>query len=230
MATLFKLIQLRSILAGLLLLNLAACVAPQSIVTQPISARPQQNVLTQSNNGAIFQVGTAKLLFEEPVARRIGDILIITIEENLSAVNSANSGANRSGTLSLGGSTSLPYMPGAIEKLLSGSADITSENTFAGKGQTNSSNTFKGTIAVTVVDVLANGNLVLGGEKQIAVNGQTSLIRFSGVVNPNDIKAGNTISSTRVADARIEQVGQGAIADANTMGWMQRAFMSIWPF
>ena len=212
------------------MLGLAACVAPQSIVTQPVTARPQQDIVTQNNNGAIFQANTAKFLFQEPNARRIGDVVIINIEENLSAVNSANSGADKSGTLALGGTSDLPYMPSFLNKLFNASADITSTNTFAGKGQTNSSNTFRGTIAVTVIDVLANGNLTIGGEKQIAVNGQTSLIRFTGVINPNDIRAGNTISSTRVADARIEQVGQGAIADANTMGWMQRAFMSVWPF
>lgn len=210
--------------------SLSACVAPQSIVTQPVTARPQQTVVTQASNGSIFQPGTAKLLFEEPNARRVGDLLIIAIEESLSAVNSANSGADRTGTLKMSGTTDLPYMPSILSKMLDASADVTSANTFAGKGQTNSSNTFRGTIAVTVVDVLSNGNLAVGGEKQIAVNGQTSLIRFTGVVNPSDIRAGNTVSSTRVADARIEQVGQGAIADANTMGWMQRAFMSVWPF
>ncbi len=214
----------------LLVIGLTACVAPQSILNQPVNASPQQYINTPNNNGAIFQANTAKLLFQEPNARRIGDVVIINIEENLSAVNSANSGANKSGTLALSGTADFPYMPSFLSKLVNASADVTSENTFAGKGQTNSSNTFRGTIAVTVVDVLANGNLTIGGEKQVAVNGQTSLIRFSGVINPNDIRAGNTISSTRVADARIEQVGQGSIADANTMGWMQRAFMSVWPF
>lgn len=211
-------------------LSLTACVAPQTIVTQPVSSRPQQTVITQANNGAIFQAGTAKLLFEEPNARRVGDILIIAIEESLSAVNSANSGTDRSGSLTLGGTTNLPYMPSIMSKMLEASADVSSGNTFSGKGQTNSSNTFRGTIAVTVIDVLSNGNLVIGGEKQIAVNGQTSSIRFTGVVNPSDIRAGNTVSSTRIADARIEQLGQGAIADANTMGWMQRVFLSVWPF
>lgn len=223
-------IKLRLLISVCGLLGLTACVAPQSIVTQPVTARPQQDIVTHKNNGAIFQENTAKLLFQEPNARRIGDVVVINIEENLSAVNSANSGANKSGTLALEGTTDFPYMPSFLSKIFNASADVTATNTFAGKGQTNSSNTFRGTIAVTVIDVLANGNLTIGGEKQVAVNGQTSLIRFTGVINPNDIRAGNTISSTRVADARIEQVGQGAIADANTMGWMQRAFMSVWPF
>lgn len=222
--------KLRLVCWSLLLLSLTACVAPQSIVTQPTSARAQPSVLTGNNNGAIFQAATAKMLFEEPVARRIGDILVVTIEENLTAVNKANSSTNRDGGLTLSGSADIPYMPAALGKLFNATADISTNNKFAGKGETNSTNTFKGSIAVTVIDVFANGNLSIGGEKQVVVNGYNNVLRFTGVVNPNDIKAGNTISSTRVADARIEQVGQGAISDANTMGWMQRFFLSVWPF
>jgi flagellar L-ring protein precursor FlgH len=214
---------------ALLVLTLTACVAPQTIITQPTSARSQPTVVTATNNGAIFQQSTAKMLFEEPVARRIGDILVVNIEENLTAVNKANSNANRDGGVTLSGTGSLPYVP-ALDKLFSADASLSTNNTFTGKGETNSTNTFKGSIAVSVVDVFANGNLSIGGEKQIAINGYNTMLRFTGVVNPNDIKAGNSISSTRVADARIEQVGQGAINDANTMGWMQRFFLSVWPF
>ncbi|QLG88134.1 flagellar basal body L-ring protein FlgH [Chitinibacter bivalviorum] len=216
-------------LASLLVLSLCACVAPQTIVTQPTTARSQPTVVVTANNGAIFQQGTARMLFEEPVARRIGEILVVTIEENLSAVNKANSNTNRDGGLTLSGSGSLPYVP-QLDKLFSADASLSANNKFSGKGETNSSNTFKGSIAVTVTDVFANGNLAIGGEKQIAINGYNTVLRFTGVVNPNDITAGNKISSTRVADARIEQLGQGAISDANTMGWMQRVFLSVWPF
>ena len=221
---------LRLISVLLVLFALTACVAPRTIVTQPVTARSQPTVVTSASNGAIFQVGSAKLLFEEPTARRVGDILVVTIEETLSAVNKANGSSGRNGGLTLSGSADVPYLPSVFKKIMGASAEVSTKNDFSGKGETNSSNTFKGTIAVTVVDVFPNGNLAIGGEKQIAVNGQTSLIRFSGVVNPNDIKAGNTISSTRIADARIEQTGEGSIADANTMGWMQRVFLSVWPF
>ncbi|WP_410499216.1 flagellar basal body L-ring protein FlgH [Chitinibacter sp. S2-10] len=218
-------------LASLLALGLlSACVAPPTIVTQPTSARSQPTVVTATNNGAIFQVGTAKMLFEEPIARRVGDVLVVTIEENLSAANRANSSTNREGSLGLEGSGSLPYVPASVNKLFSANAALESTNTFSGTGATNSSNTFRGSIAVTVTDVFANGNLAIGGEKQIAINGYNTMLRFTGVVNPNDVRAGNLISSTKVADARIEQVGQGAINDANTMGWMQRVFLSVWPF
>lgn len=225
-----KIFNLRFAILALSVSFLSACVAPPSIINQPISARSQPTVMTNASNGAIFQAGTARMFFEEPSARRVGDILVVTIEETLSAVNKANSSNNRNGSLTLSGSANIPYMPKVFDQLMSATAKINPKNDFSGKGETNSSNTFKGTIAVTVTDVFSNGNLSIGGEKKIAVNGQTSLIRFSGVANPNDIKAGNIISSTKIADARIEQVGEGSIADANTMGWMQHVFLSVWPF
>lgn len=223
---------MRRLLLGVLPLLCVACAAPPSIVTQPTTTRPQSAALTQINSGAIFQPATARALFEEPVARRIGDIVVITIEESLSAVNKANSSTSRTGTLGYSTTGDIPFLPAALERFISRSTAMSasSSNSSAGKGETNSTNTFSGTITATVTDVLPNGNLILGGEKQVAVNGQTNILRFSGVVSPSDIKAGNTVSSNRVADARIEQVGKGVIADANTAGWLQRFFYSAWPF
>ncbi|GHD57194.1 flagellar L-ring protein [Jeongeupia chitinilytica] len=200
------------------------------IVSAPTTARPLPPVATQQNPGAIFQTTSSRMLFEERVARYVGDVLTIQIEENLSASNSSTSSANRDGSTKIGGSGDLPYFPGALSKFFDANVSMSAGNTFSGKGATNNSNTLRGTLAVTVIDVLANGNLVVGGEKQIAVNGYQNAWRFTGVVNPFDIKTGNVVSSTRVADARIEQVGQGAIADANSVGWLQRLFLSLSPY
>lgn len=213
------------ILAALLL---AACTSP-SIITQPTTARPQPMPVAQQNNGAIFQASSSRQLFEEPVARLVGDTLVVTIEEKLATSNKSNSSANRSSSLSMSGSGSMPFLPGVAEKMLSTSLSGSGSQSSSGKGETNNSNTFTGTLAVTVIDVLPNGNLLVGGEKRVNVNGEINNLRLTGVVNPKDIKAGNIVSSTRVADARIEQVGEGAIADANTMAWLMRFFLSVLP-
>ncbi len=219
---------MKRLLPVLLSLLLGACVAP-TVITQPVTARPQQALVTQMNNGAIFQAGTARYLFEEPVARNVGDTLLIAIEEKLSASNKSNTGTSRSSSFSTGGSGSMPYLSGALEKFLSASLSGSGSNTSSGKGETSNSNTFTGTLAVTVVDVLPNGNLVVGGEKRVNVNGEINNLRLTGVVNPREIKAGNTISSTKVADARIEQVGEGVIADSLSMAWLARFFLSVLP-
>jgi flagellar L-ring protein precursor FlgH len=84
-------------------------------------------------------------------------------------------------------------------------------------------------ITVTVVDVLANSNLQVSGEKQMLINQGTEFIRFSGVVNPRTVGADNTVLSTQVADARIEYSAKGYIAEAQTMGWLQRFFLNVLP-
>lgn len=69
-----------------------------------------------------------------------------------------------------------------------------------------------------------------GRGKQIAINQGTEFIRFSGVVNPRTISGNNSVTSTQVADARIEYVGNGYINEAQTMGWLQRFFLNVSPF
>jgi hypothetical protein len=88
------------------------------------------------------------------------------------------------------------------------------------------SNTFTGTIGVTVVEVLANGNLIVAGEKQVAMNKGTEFIRFSGMVNPDNIGTGNTVSSTQVADARVEYRTNSQIDRAEMTAMASRFFQS----
>ena len=108
-----------------------------------------------------------------------------------------------------------------------GEANVAS---FSRKGAAAANNVFNGTITVTVIDVYPNGNLLVSGEKMVAINQGNEFIRFSGVINPNNVTAANTVQSTQVADARIEYRGSGFIDESNTMGWLQRFFVAIMPF
>src|SRR3546814_4514613 len=82
--------------------------------------------------------------------------------------------------------------------------DASGSNKASGKGDSSANNTFTGTITTTVIGVLPNGNLQVAGEKQIAINRGSEYVRFSGVVDPRSITGANSVSSTQVADARIE--------------------------
>jgi hypothetical protein len=86
-----------------------------------------------------------------------------------------------------------------------------------------------GTITVTVVEILSNGNLVVAGEKQVAVSNEEEIIRFGGVVNPNTLVF-NQVSSQQVADARIEYRGRGATDDTQGTGWFTRLMLKLAPF
>ena len=104
-----------------------------------------------------------------------------------------------------------------------------SANTFSGKGATESSNDFSGTITAVVTEVLPNGHLVIAGEKQIGVSANVDVLRFSGQVDPRAILAGNTVPSVQIANVRVEQRGRGQQAEAQGMGWLARFFLSVLP-
>ncbi|OGB82841.1 MAG: flagellar basal body L-ring protein, partial [Burkholderiales bacterium RIFOXYD2_FULL_59_8] len=159
--------------------------------------------------------------------RYVGDILTILVSENVNASKNSAANVSRSGSVSAD--------LGLIPKLLSGlflsdqGADVSGKNIMSAKGGANAANTFNGVITVTIVDVLANGNLLVSGEKQVLINQGTEFIRFSGVVNPRTVGASNTVVSTQVADARIEYSAKGYIDEAQTMGWLQRFFLNVLP-
>lgn len=178
-------------------------------------------------NGSIYQVRRGyQPLFEDRRPRAIGDILTIVLNEEVSASKSSQSNANRSGAAGL----DIGQIPDIIDFLEDYGFDVSSDNTFSGGGGSQATNSFTGTITVSVLEVMNNGNLRVRGEKQIAINQGTEFIRFSGVVNPRTITAQNTVPSTQVADARIEYVGDGYINEAQHMGWLQRFFLNVSPF
>jgi len=205
-----------------------ALITPPTVVHQPMSTRPPQPVEVTQDNGAIYQTGAARLaLWEDRRARRVGDTLMVTIEERTNASKQSSSGATRAGSTAIG----LPLItkiPGASLEGMEVSA--TSDSTFEGRGNSAANNTFTGNVSVTVIEVLSNGNLQVSGEKQVSINQGTEFVRFSGIVNPLNLSALNTVSSTRVADARIEYRGRGYVDEAQTMGLLQRLFLSISPF
>jgi len=123
--------------------------------------------------------------------------------------------------------TGLAGLPG--KSLLGSNLAASSASAFEGKGGSASNNVFTSIITVTVIEVLPNGNLLVSGEKQIGINQGSEFVRFSGVVNPATI-SGNTVSSTQVADARLEYRGNGYIDEAQTMGWLGRFFLTVLPF
>ncbi|MGQ4880159.1 flagellar basal body L-ring protein FlgH [Billgrantia sp. LNSP4103-1] len=178
-------------------------------------------------NGSIYQAHRGvQPLFEDRRPRMVGDILTIVLDEQVSASKNSQSNMNRNGSAGL----DLQGMPDALERLAEYGFDLSGESDFAGGGGSQANNSFTGTITVSVLEVMHNGNLRVRGEKQIAINQGVEFIRFSGVVNPRTITGQNTVPSTAVADARIEYVGNGYINEAQYMGWMQRFFLNISPF
>lgn len=228
--------RLRSVAAaGMALMLLAACATtPPASVHQPMTARPAPPPQVTQPNGAIYQAQYAgqtgysyRPLFEDRRARAVGDVLTININETTAASKKSGSSAARSGSNDMS-VTGLAGLPG--KGLLGSNLAASSASTFDGKGDSASNNAFTGIITVTVIEVLTNGNLLVSGEKQIGINQGSEFVRFSGVVNPATVSPANAVSSTQVADARLEYRGNGYIDEAQTMGWLARFFLSFLAF
>jgi flagellar L-ring protein FlgH len=178
------------------------------------------------NNGAIFQGDRYRPLFEDHRARLVGDTITVLITEKVSATQKSSSTIDREGTLEAT-VTAVPFAsPNSFNRAR---AEAMHRNDFEGKGTTENSNDFSGTITATVVRVLPNGHLIVAGEKQIGVNANVDVLRFSGQVDPRAIAPGNSVPSTSIANVRIEQRGRGQQAEAQSMGWLARFFLSLWP-
>lgn len=177
--------------------------------------------------GSLFSAVSYRPAFEDPRARLPGDTLTVQITERVTASQKSSSNIDRSAEISAGVSA-FPFLQTPLLDKLKTGAD--SSNTFSGKGGTESANTFSGSITATVLEVLPNGHLVVAGEKQIGVNENVDVLRFSGTVDPKQIQPGNVVASTQVANARIQSRGRGAQSEVQAIGWLSRFFLSLSPF
>jgi flagellar L-ring protein precursor FlgH len=173
-------------------------------------------------------------MFINDRAHEIGDIITIKIVENASATNKASTQTGRSSSLTAGldnffnleeryPSTSPFFNPFSGVK---GSF----ESDFNGSGATARSNALTAYITARVIDILANGVMVIEGMREVRVNNENQVITLTGMVRPSDISANNMIQSTYLADARITYSGTGIINEKQQPGWLSRILGKVWPF
>jgi len=216
-------------LAGVLCAGLLTACSYPSVVTMPTSARSYQPMVMPVNNGSIYQPQTAVMLFEENLARNVGDVVTIQISESLETSDTSNTTIGRKTSVQNTG-TADDGAPAIIRTIMGrNNFSGTGDSQFKGNGSIANKNGVTATLAATVIDVLPNGNLLIGGDKRVSLHGQQSVLRVTGVIRRKDIQSGNIVSSKKIADARIELVGQGTVSDANTMSWMQKIFLSLSP-
>jgi flagellar L-ring protein precursor FlgH len=210
-----------------LLLTVGCSTVPPTNVHQPMTARPAPRYEMANGNGAIYQASSSRPLFEDRRARFVGDTITVKITESTTASSKSNNKLDRSSS-STASVSGLNKLPG--KGLVGLDLNAESANAFSGKGEAANNNIFTGNMTVTVIDVMPNGNLLVSGEKQVAIGREQEFVRVSGVVNPSFVDAFNTIESSRIADARIEYKSSGQVADGMVMGWLARFFLNVMPF
>jgi flagellar L-ring protein precursor FlgH len=181
-------------------------------------------------NGAIYQSGREVVLFENPIAHHVGDIVTIVLNEQTAAQKSSSTNTSKATTDTLPGMTILGKAL-TVHGVPIMSNNISDAAKFAGEGDSAQSNSLQGFVTVTVQKVLPNGNLYVKGEKWIGINQGEEYVRMTGIIRPIDLASDNSIASSKVANAKISYGGKGALADANAQGWLSRFFNSPWtPF
>jgi len=215
---------------GLCLALLAGCNSTPKRDVEFAPVAPMMPPPQAENTGSIYMAGHERSWFEDRRAKRVGDILLVRLVEQTDASVSNSTEVSKSNSTSV----SSPTLFGKAVSVLNGgdlSFGLNSGSDFEGEGDNAQSNELSGSVTVTVVEVLSNGYLRVRGEKRIGTNSGNEYVKLSGIVRPDDIDTTNTVDSTRVGDATLQYVGDGAIADANKMGWLARFFVSAFmPF
>ena len=173
--------------------------------------------------GSLFSTAHANNLYDDSKPHGIGDIVTVLLEEQTKAAKSADAGLTKSNDSSME-----PLEVGGNVLKVGGeynfSYALSNSNNFSGNSSANQSNSMSGSISVEVIDVLANGNLVIRGEKWLMLNTGEEYIRLSGTIRPDDISYENTIESTRISNARIQYSGTGTQRDMQEPGFLARFF------
>jgi flagellar L-ring protein precursor FlgH len=217
--------------AGLCLLTLSALLSgcatqpkPDEVDYAPVE--PARVSPVYSRNGSLYLPGRELLLFEDVIARRVGDVLTIRLAEKTDAKKKADTKLIKdSGNALAADLAGTQISPRQLD------FDMQLERDQDSKTESKQSNSLSGDITVVVSEVLSNGNLVVRGEKWIKLNQGDEYVRISGIVRPEDVGPDNSVPSFKVANARISYSGTGVLADANTTGWLSRFFLSpLFPF
>lgn len=217
-----------------LCLSIAAC-SSTPVVPGPLQVSPplQPAYLERPSNGSIYQphMNAASLFSADRKPRQIGDKLKVDIAETLKASQKLATNTSRDNKLANKGPGDGSNNHGLFRALANINATAAGSDSYDGSGKTEQSSSFNAQLAVAVVNVLPNGHLVVAGERSMAFNGGQNTLRFSGIVNPQDIRPGNIVASADVVNARLEVAGQGDVSEAASRNWLQRVLthtMSVW--
>jgi flagellar L-ring protein precursor FlgH len=217
----------------LLVLIVTGCAVEKTEIKTAGLEDITQRAAADYSNGSIWQTTSASLT-EDMKARRRGDIITIVISETASASKDAKTGTSRASSVGAGITNLLGLETSKFAKTnfadLAALINANSSSSFKGTGNTSRQENLNATITARVIDVQANGNLMIEGRRNIKVNDEDQIIVLEGVVRSRDIAPDNTINSIYVADARISYSGRGIISDQQSPGWLMGVFNKVWPF
>ena len=212
------LLALPAVLAGCNNLPTKLSHSPEFAPVYPVAAERPTGA-----TGAIYNGRGSDMWFGKGRSYAVGDLITVLLSESTQAAR------KQSGEIKRKNSNDV-LAPSWSSRLGAGVNLNGSNINSVGEGVADQTASLTGSIAVTVVEVLANGNLVVRGEKQLALTEGAEVIQVSGIVRPEDVSPNNTLQSKRLANAQIAYRGTGDMAAATRPGWGTNLLMKIWPF
>ena len=228
-----------TLVATLLLASAVPACAPRHV--QPFTPREriyssgkyaQAEASAKPTTGSLFSEATPGFL-EDTRAKRVGDFVVVQIDENANAQGDSTTNLSKDGSASAGLNSLLGIVP-ALQRAYPGMdptklVDIFSKSGFAGAGTTERKGQLTGTLALRIVKEMPNGDLFIEGTKVVLINNEEYHLYLSGLVRPTDIGQDNSVPSGRIADAQIEFTGRGDLADQQRKGWLGRLLDTFSP-
>jgi flagellar L-ring protein precursor FlgH len=220
--------------AVLLAMGMTACtnvLPPQAMTHSPQfePVYPNQNLRETMATGAIYVGRQSDSWFGKSRNFQVGDVITVLLNESTQAARTQN------GTVTRDSSNNL--VPDGLKKYGAGLGGFMNGINLTGGSVSNKGTgaadqqaSLNGSVAVAVVEVMANGNLVLRGEKQLALTEGSEIIQVAGIIRPDDVAPNNTVQSRRLANAQIAYRGTGDLANATRAGWGTSALLKLWPF
>ncbi len=189
--------------------------------------------VAQAGSGSLWQEGSSHSMFADKRARAVGDIITILVQENNSTSKENSTKTSKSSSVDAGLDT-IFYSP-SVSKFLTKGGEMPAikfggSQSFDGGGKINNSERITARIAVRVVDVLPNGNLIIEGQRETLVSGEKQEAILRGVVRSEDVASNNTVLSYNISDASIKFISKGTITDNQRKGWLTRVWEKVTPF
>ncbi len=190
---------------------------------------PVQNARETMATGAIYVGRQSDSWFGKGRNFQVGDVITVLLNESTQAARTQNGTITRdsSNTLLPTGMQTYGAGLGGLMKGINMTGGSVSNK---GTGAADQQASLNGSVAVAVVEIMANGNLVLRGEKQLALTEGSEVIQVAGIIRPDDVAPNNTVQSRRLANAQIAYRGTGDLANATKAGWGTSALLKLWPF
>ena len=227
---------MKTLLSSLVVLAVLQGCAAQQPVMSSLSPSPDFAPVyplakdqTAPATGGIYGNRQSDAWFGRGRNYQIGDLITVMLNESTQADRSQKTDISRDAS-----NTALPSgantLLGNINPFFDALNLNASKTASTGKGSAAQAASLTGSVTVTVTEILANGNLVVRGEKKLGLSEGTEVIQVAGVIRPQDIGPNGTVQSLRLANAQISYRGTGDLAAASKPGWGTSALLKLWPF